>query len=43
MLALAIILIVVLMFTAVAYGRAIVYALSEEYQLEQRIKGVTKS
>ncbi len=42
MIALAIALILALVFAVVVYGRAIVYAYSEEYKLEQRIKGITK-
>jgi hypothetical protein len=43
MLALASALLLIVVFFAVAYGRAIVYARSEEYKLDQRIKAVTKS
>jgi hypothetical protein len=42
MLALAIASILALAFVVVVYGRAIVYALSEEYQLDKRIEDVTK-
>jgi hypothetical protein len=42
MIALAIILVFVLLFAAVVYGRAIVYAHSEEYQLDERIRKFTR-
>ena len=42
MIAIAIASILVLTFVAVTYGRAIVYAHSEEYKLDQRIEDVTK-
>ena len=42
MIALAIVLIALLLFVAVVYGRAIVYAHSEEHKLDERIKHVIK-
>ena len=42
MIALAIALIVLLLFFTIVYGRAIVYARSEEYQMDERIKAVIK-
>lgn len=42
MLALAISLILVLLFILVVYGRALAYALSEEYRMDERIRDVTK-
>jgi len=32
----------VLVFAVVVYGRAIVYALSEDYKLDQRLRSITK-
>lgn len=43
MIALAIALVFILLFTVVVYGRAIVYAHSEEYRMDERIKDITKS
>ena len=42
MIALAILLIFTLLVTLFAYGRAIVYARSEEYKLDERIKNITR-
>lgn len=42
MIALAIALIFVLLFAVVVYGRALVYAHSEERKLDERIKAVIK-
>ena len=42
MIAVAVALTLVVVFVAVTYGRAIVYARSEEYKLDRRIEAVTK-
>lgn len=42
MVAIAIVLTVLLLLLVIVYGRAIVYAFSDEYKLEQRIRQFTK-